>query len=130
MLHTSAAQLASTSSSVSSYLTNSLRDNELDKQHEQRLHWTKLPQLPVFGQMSSSLPNHRGSLSGKADQFAGFPSTRFKSIHKKKRTTEKMDEVAVLGCSHFLSSTFESWKKTRPRRWPDTPSAVINIAEM
>ena len=53
-VHTSVAQLASTSSSVSSRLTNSLRDNELDKQHEQKLHGTKLPRLPVFGQMSSS----------------------------------------------------------------------------
>ena len=39
--HTSVAQLASTSSSVSSSLANSLCDHELDKQHEQKLHDNK-----------------------------------------------------------------------------------------
>ena len=42
--HTSVAQLATTSSSVSSSLANSLRDHELDKHHEQKLHGETLPQ--------------------------------------------------------------------------------------
>ena len=46
--HTSVAQLASTSSSVSPCLTNSLRDNELDKQHEQKLHDNKTTSVPCI----------------------------------------------------------------------------------
>ena len=41
--HTSVAQLATTSSSVSSFLANSLRDYELDKEHKQELQDDKLP---------------------------------------------------------------------------------------
>ena len=43
--HTSVAQLATTSSSVSSSLANSLRDYELDKEHEEELQDDKLPQV-------------------------------------------------------------------------------------
>ena len=43
--HTSLAQLASTISSVSSSLANSLRDYELDKEHEEELQDDKLPQV-------------------------------------------------------------------------------------
>ena len=43
--HTSVAQLATTSSSVSSSLANSLRDHELDKHHEQKLHGETQPQV-------------------------------------------------------------------------------------
>ena len=42
--HTSVAQLASNSSSVSTSLANSLRVHELDMHHEQKLDETKLPQ--------------------------------------------------------------------------------------
>ena len=42
--HTSVAQLASKSSSVSTSLANSLRVHELDMHHEQKLDETKLPQ--------------------------------------------------------------------------------------
>ena len=52
--HTSVAQLATTSSSVSSSLANSLRDYELDKHHEQELHEEDYLSFPVFDQMSSS----------------------------------------------------------------------------
>ena len=43
--HTSVAQLATTSSSVSSSLANSLHNYELDKEHEEELQDDKLPQV-------------------------------------------------------------------------------------
>ena len=52
--HISVAQLASTSSSVLSSLANSLRDYELDKQHQEELQGEHYLKFPVFGLMSSS----------------------------------------------------------------------------
>ena len=107
-VHTSVAQLASTSSSVSSCLTNSLRDNELDKQHEQKLHGTRLPRFLYLAKCPPPDARPRQitgtCLSGKADRIAGFWKKRFKSLHKKNRTWEKMVKVADLSCRNFLST--------------------------
>ena len=107
---------------VSSPLTNSLvSDYELDKQHKKSSRKKIISSFLYLDKLSSSwgaaLPNYRAN--GKTDQFAGFPNPRFKSLHKKKRTTEKMEEVAVTDCRNFLKSKFASWKQPRPPRWPD-----------
>ena len=63
--HTSAAQLASTSSSVSKSPTNSLRDYELHEEHEQELQTYHLPQV------SCIWPNCPLSLEARPCQITG-----------------------------------------------------------
>ena len=122
--HTSVAQLASTSSLVSSTLANSLSDYELDKEHEHELQEGKLPQI------SCTWPNcpppearpcqvTGTCLSGKADQFAGFPSITTQRFTQEEGLRKDEQGKAGLGCRNFLSSLFASWEKPRPQRWPD-----------
>ena len=107
--HTSVAQLASTSSLVSSTLANSLSDYELDKEHEHELQEGKLPQIsctwpncPPPEARPCQITGTR--LSGKADQYAGFPriTTQEEGLQKDEQ------DKAILGCRNFFPAEFAS----------------------
>ena len=118
-----AAQLASTSSSVSVSLPNSLRVHELDKQHEHKLHGRKLPQFPVFGQLSSSrgaaLPNHRGIYLEKRTNLLNFRINDSRVYTRRIGLQERWTKETVSVAATFFRRCSRVGKNPGLRRWPD-----------
>ena len=102
-------------SSVSSCLTNSLRANELDKHHEQRLGQNYLSNrsrslnsaaVPSSSTGGADLPIHR-TMSGKADDVAEFPKSRInRNFTQEDRTAGKMDKITQVSVAAIFSRRF------------------------
>ena len=122
--HTSAAQLASTSSSVSKSPTNSLRDYELHEEHEQELQEDSLPQVSCTWP-NCPLPEARPcQITGSVylEKRTNLPGFRIRdsrqytrSLRLRKRWTKLQISVAAIFSQHDLRV-----EDSRPRRWPDS----------